>query len=261
MPESDDAPINQRGLTAAPAPQVEGSSPGSRLRELGRRWLGRTDFVVLVVALCVAAALWGFTKVAHWVSEGRTQPLDDWVVKALRNPDNPRVPRGPAWFVESVRDVTALGSPIVVALTLATVAGYLALTKRYRAMLLAIGASIGGGILSELLKDEFQRPRPPFPSDITHPFSSSFPSGHSLLSAMVYLLLGAMLAKSEPRWAVKLYFVAVAMTLTFLVGASRVILGVHYPSDVLAGWVAGLGWACAGWLTLRWWERRAGGEK
>jgi undecaprenyl-diphosphatase len=220
-------------------------------------WRRRVDLIVLLAVLLVVSAAWCFDELANGVTRGRTQRFDDWVVDGLRNPQNPRLPCGPHWLVEAGRDVTSLGSPIVVALMIVAVSGYLALKRRFGPLLLTVLAASSGATLSALIKRHFERPRPHFGSELVSPFGSSFPSGHSMLSAVVYLLLGAMLARSEPRWPVKLYFVGMAMLLTFLVGVSRVYLGVHYPSDVLAGWTAGLGWASAWWLVSRWLERRS----
>lgn len=227
---------------------------GHRLWLIGRQ---RLDLVVLLAVLVVVGAAWAFDEIANSVTAGHMQRFDDWVVADLRNPENPRLPRGPAWLVEAGRDVTALGSPTVVMLMLAIVAGYLALKRRYLQLALTVLAAGSGGLLSTLLKSHYERPRPPLGSELTSTFTSSFPSGHSMLSAVVYLLLGAMLARAEPRWPVKLYFVVTAMLLAAVVGISRVYLGVHYPSDVLAGWTAGLGWASAWWLVSNWLERRA----
>jgi undecaprenyl-diphosphatase len=226
-------------------------------QHLRRAWPRRVDLIVMIAVLVVVAAVWGFDELANSVTAGRTQRFDDWVVQSLRNPQNAALPRGPRWLVEAGRDVTALGSPTIVVLMILAVAGYLALKRRFAALALTILAAASGGIFTTLIKQHFERPRPQFGSDfLATPLSSSFPSGHSMLSAVVYLLLGAMLAKSEPRWPVKLYFVGMAMLLAGLVGISRVYLGVHYPSDVLAGWTAGLGWASGWWLVARWLERR-----
>ncbi len=209
----------------------------------------------MLAVLAAVGAVWGFDELANSVTAGRTQRFDDWLVADLRSPDDPHRPIGPSWLVDAGRDVTALGSPTIVAATIVLVAGYLALKRQYAALLLTVVAASSSALLSTLLKSHFARPRPLVASELTTPLTSSFPSGHSVLSALVYLLLGAMLARTEPRWPVKLYFVGVAMLLTFAVGASRVYLGVHYPSDVLAGWTAGLGWASAWWLVSRWLQR------
>ena len=78
----------------------------------------------------------------------------------------------------------------------------------------------------------------------------SFPSGHALASAVVYLTLGALIAANVQRRAVKIYVVSVAFALTCLVGVSRVLLGEHYPTGVLAGWMACLAWALMCWVVL-----------
>jgi len=232
-------------------------SPADALKKLRYTWRERVDLIVLIAVLVVVGAVWFFDELANNVTAGYTQRFDDWLIDSLRNPQNPALPCGPRWLVEYGRDVTALGSPAVVALMIGAVAGYLALKRRFGPLWLTVLAATSGGIFSMLVKRHFERPRPHFGSEVATTFSSSFPSGHSMLSAVVYLLLGAMLARSEPRWPIKLYFVGMAMLLTFLVGVSRVYLGVHYPSDVLAGWMAGLGWASAWWLAARWLERQS----
>ena len=110
-------------------------------------------------------------------------------------------------------------------------------------MLLAI---VSGVLLSTALKHLFDRDRPPGGSDLASVMTSSFPSGHSMLSAVVYLVLGTMLARTESRRAIRVYIMALAILLTLIVGLSRVFMLVHYPTDVLGGWTAGLGWASSG---------------
>ncbi len=221
-----------------------------------RGWVARADFVVLVAVLAAATAGWAFLKIADEVTEGEHGHTDEWVVRSLRAPGNPSDPIGPRWLAEVARDVTALGGYAVLTLLVAAVIGYLLMARHYPAALLVLSATLGGLLLSFLLKGVYARPRPDLVPHLTYVTSSSFPSGHAMLSAVVYLTLGAMLARLVEGWWAKLYFVAVALILTLLVGVSRVYLGVHYPSDVLAGWSAGLAWAVLCWLAARQLQRR-----
>ena len=219
-------------------------------------WSRPAELTVLLGVLAIVAMTWVFIKLADEVVDGETNAFDLRLLEALRDPDNPRLPRGPVWLREAGRDITALGSGTVLTLLTLAVAVYLLLQRLYRAMWLMLLAVGSGAVLSTLLKQFFARPRPEAGSDLTTVISYSFPSGHSMLSAVVYLTLGTMLAQMEKRWALKLYFLLTAMLLTVLVGLSRIYLGVHYPTDVLAGWSAGLAWAILWWLIARTLQRR-----
>jgi undecaprenyl-diphosphatase len=110
--------------------------------------------------------------------------------------------------------------------------------------------------LSFALKHLFGRERPDIILHMVMVHTPSFPSGHAMLSAVIYLTLGALLAQVVQRRASRIYFLTVAMVLTFLIGLSRIYLGVHYPTDVLAGWAVGLAWALFCWLVARQLQRR-----
>jgi len=217
-------------------------------------WLWQQEPMVLFALLLVATGTWAFIALADEVLEGTTQSFDVWVVQLLRNPQELALPRGPRWLTEGGRDITALGSNAVLALLVAAVMGFLYLKRQHKTMWLVLLAACSGAVLSQLLKLGFARSRPDFvPHAAT--MTQSFPSGHSLLSAVVYVSLGALLAQQEQRRRIKMYFLGVALCLTFLVGISRVYLGVHYPTDVLAGWTVGLVWAMMWWL-IAWYMRR-----
>lgn len=206
---------------------------------------------MLVALLTLAALTWAFVELADEVTSGETHHVDELVLDALRSPDDPALPRGPEWFVDAARDVTALGSFTVLALVVALATGYMLLVQQARMAVVLVAAVTSGLILSSTLKYAFDRPRPPAGSAVQSTSTSSFPSGHSFSSAVVYLTLGALLARFVPRHRLRVYLIGVALGLTLLVGLSRVYLGVHYPTDVLAGWTAGAGWAVLWWLIAR----------
>jgi undecaprenyl-diphosphatase len=230
------------------------------LRQLPHK-LGNYSLIVLIAMLVVVGGMWCFIELADEVREGDTQKFDEWAVRSLRQKDDPSKPLGPRWLHEAGRDVTALGGVTVLSLVTLAVAGYLWMAKKHHAMWLVIIATVGGQIGSTILKYAFDRDRPDIVPHLSHVYTSSFPSGHSMLSAVVYLTLGSLLARLAPGYAVKIYFISTALLLTFLVGVSRVYMGVHYPTDVLAGWTAGLVWAILCWLVARYLQRRGAVEK
>jgi undecaprenyl-diphosphatase len=162
------------------------------------------------------------------------------------------------WLRIIAEDITALGSATVLGLAVLAVTGFLALHGMYRNAAFILVASVGGWFLNDLLKSMFARPRPSIVPHLREVWSLSFPSGHALTSAVVYITLGVLLMRVAERRLVKWYCVTIALTATGLVGASRVFLGVHYPTDVLGGWLIGLCWALMVWLVERSLERRAG---
>ena len=218
----------------------------------------RTELSVLLVSLGILALAVAFTYVAGNVIKGDTRDFDERVILALRTANDPAVPLGPPWLRAGALDITALGSPTVLGLVVLTVSGYLFLHGLYRTGAFVFVASCGGWILNWALKQTFDRPRPELVPHLRDVMSSSFPSGHALTSAAVYLTLGTLLMRLAQGRLAKIYCIAVAMLATLLVGASRVYLGVHYPTDVLAGWLIGLSWALVCWMIERTLERRTG---
>lgn len=216
---------------------------------------------MLVAALGVLLALLGFIKTAEEVLEGDMRDVDEWLLRLLRRPDNPHIPVGPQWLLEAAQDITALGGHTVLIIVILSAVGYLALERRQGAMWLVAVAAGGGGLLSTAMKYLFARGRPDVVPHLVAVASPSFPSGHSMLAAVIYLTLGALLARFAARRRAKAYFLTVAIIVTFLVGSSRIYLGVHYPTDVLAGWCAGLAWALVCWLVARYLQYRGAVEK
>jgi undecaprenyl-diphosphatase len=225
-----------------------------------RSAMSRSEASFLIWLLTIAALLFGFGLIAQEVVEGEPLPFDRAVMLALRNPANPSLPIGPPWLAETARDVTSLGSIVVLGLILIAVVGYLLLAGKRAAAWLMLAAVVGGTVLNDLLKFAFARPRPELAAPAARVFTSSFPSGHAALSAITYLTLGALLARTHASRPPRIYFLSLALILTFLVGVSRVYLGVHYPTDVLAGWCIGAAWAMACWVVMIGLQRRGSVE-
>lgn len=211
-----------------------------------------------LLAIAVAAlGLLAFGKVAEESVEGETHAFDRAILLALRTPGSAGDPIGPAWFEHAVGDLTSLGGYAILTLLVVGVCAYLlAMGKRGNALLI-VGAVVSGALLSESLKMGFARPRPDLVPHLVVAESGSFPSGHAMLSAVTYLTIGVLLARIHEQRRVKSLVLGFAIALTLLVGASRVYLGVHWPTDVLAGWSLGAAWAALWWL-LAWWLQRRG---
>lgn len=192
------------------------------------------------------------------MSGGETIAFDEKIVLAFRKADHPSLPIGPAWMTSALMDVTALGGPTVIALVVVAAIGFLVLQTRYWTAFFIFMTALSGEAVSYAMKGVFARPRPGVVPHLREAFSSSFPSGHAMQSAIIYLTLGAVLMRIAEGRLTKIYILAVAMLLTFVVGLSRVWLGVHYPTDVLAGWIVGLFWASLCWLVAQHYEVRAG---
>lgn len=218
----------------------------------------RDELTLLVGMLVLLGVLWLILNLAGEVLEGDTLDFDKRMLSALRKADNPSQPVGPPWLELAAFDLTALGGPTILGLTVAAVVGYLLLHGLYRNAAFVFLASVGGWLLNDFLKEIFARPRPQVVPHLRQVMSLSFPSGHALTSAAIFLTLGALLMRVAERRFVKFYIMSVAVLATLLVGATRVYLGVHYPTDVLAGWLIGSSWALFCWLLERSLERRAG---
>jgi len=206
-----------------------------------------------VALLCTGAgAAWAFLSIANEVGEGDTHLLDKRVLLALRNPLDPSDPLGPPWLEETARDFTALGSNGVLAFfVVATVLFLAVVRKRMEAVVLAATAG-GAFVIEAMAKHWYDRPRPDLVPHVARVFTASFPSGHAAMSASVYLSIGAILARTQRSPRLKSYFVVLVTCLVLLIGVTRVYLGLHWPSDVVAGWMVGAGWSAVCWAVVLW---------
>lgn len=214
------------------------------------------DSRILVVFLILALTLFAFGKLASEVMEGDTVAFDRFIIEGLRNGVDRSIPVGPAWLQTAMIDVTALGGVSVLTVLTLIVAGYLVAVRKVSTAIFVGAAIAGGAVMSSLLKLGFARPRPDLVDHLVNVHNTSFPSGHAMNSAVVFLTLGSLLARTHEDRGVKVYLLGVAITLSLAVGFSRVYLGVHWPSDVIAGWAVGAAWAALCSLIAGWLQRR-----
>lgn len=207
---------------------------------------------MLLTTVVAAALLFAFVAIADDMTEGDTTAFDTWVLLAFRDAADRANPIGPPWLEVIMRDFTALGGVAVLSTASLLAVGFLLLTRKRHAASMVVLSVVGGMVLSNLLKWGFARPRPDLVPHATAVYSQSFPSGHAMLSAIVYLTLGALLARTQSDVRVKIYLLSAACTLTLVVGISRIYLGVHWPTDVLAGWAGGAAWALLCWVLMLW---------
>jgi undecaprenyl-diphosphatase len=201
-----------------------------------------------LIALFVSVgAMLVFAEFVDRIVKGETRSFDERLLLALRDPNSPSHPIGPAWLQILFRDITALGGYTVVALITLAVIGYLLIDDKAAAALWVLVSVGGGAVISNLLKFAIERPRPDLVARLVEVNTTSFPSGHATLAAVTYLTLGALLSRVEARRRAKIYVLTLAVALTLLIGVSRIYLGVHWPTDVLAGWCVGAAWAMLCW--------------
>lgn len=224
-----------RAVVAVCLGQVLGSPP---IENSLRRSALQPAIWLLAVSLAGIALF-----IASELLEGDNFAFDRSILLALRVSGHPDVPIGPAWLEQSAVDISAMGGFTLITLFGGFgVAFLLALHRRMEALWIGI-ALVGATLLNAVLKQWLHRPRPELVPHLARVTSLSFPSGHAMVSSAVYLTLAIMLGEAQP--ALRRYFVALAVTLVVLIGCTRIYLGVHWPSDVLAGWALGSAWALA----------------
>jgi undecaprenyl-diphosphatase len=223
--------------------------------------VSRLERLTVALVAVGGAGVLAFLALADAVADGGARRFDEWLLVALRSPGDLSDPIGPKWFEEMMRDITALGGTAVLTLGVLAVTGFLALTRKTHAAITVLVSVASGMVLSQTIKWAYARPRPELVPHGMETYSASFPSGHSMMAAVVYLTLGALLARHQAQPRMRVYVLLVAVLLTVLVGISRVHLGVHWPTDVLAGWCLGAAWAILCWFAMLWLQRRGAVEQ
>jgi len=210
------------------------------------------EYATEISLVLLSLGLFGFFKLTEEVVEGDTRGFDQSVLLWFRNKADLSDPIGPQWLEVVVRDITALGGLLILGLLTIAACGYLWLTQRHKLALFVAVSIPAGSLLNTLLKEYFTRPRPDIVPHGTGAALSSFPSGHAMMSAIVFLTLGALLSLSTENTRIKIYILFWSVFLTVIVGISRVYLGVHWPTDIIAGWIAGGTWAVLCLLVGHW---------
>lgn len=219
----------------------------------------RSELGLSAALLALAGGVASFIDISEDLGEHPNHAWDMSVLIALRVPDHPHDPIGPRWLEIVATDLTALGSTAVLTLLALLVGGFLLMKRKPWAVVTLASALLGGLALSQTLKMLFGRERPPAPYRLAEAINASFPSGHAMLSAIAFLTLGALLAKVVPERRAKVYVMAAAIFVALLVGLTRIYLGVHWATDVMAGWAVGAAWAMFCWI-VAWGIERVRGK-
>jgi len=205
----------------------------------------------------LAASVFVFAVLAFVISNSNLEGVECDFLFSLRDATEPAVLNGPGWLSYFMLNVTALGGWPLMTVFSALLAFAFALARRWSFLFILLAVVTGESVITGLLKDLFARARPDVVPHLIYASSSSFPSGHAASAAAVYFTAGLALANMATRKALRLYIFAASLSIVFLIGISRVYLGVHYPSDVIAGWCVGAAWASIVWLVA--WRIEMGG--
>lgn len=188
-----------------------------------------------------------FCAVSYAVLEHRTEFVDQRILMWFRDANDLADPWGPGWFEETVKDLSALGGyPILVLVSTFTVILLLA-AKKAAAAVVFVASLVSGSVLSSLLKLLFQRARPDLVDHLDRTFTASFPSAHAMFGTVAWLMVAAMAARFVPDFRLRILVISMSVGVALIIGLTRVYLGVHWPSDIVAGWAMGGAWAGLCW--------------
>lgn len=208
-----------------------------------RSFYAAVGIFITVGAVLAIAGAWAFASLAAHVRTGATQAFDDAILRWVGTHQLP-------WAHMAMLQITALGTGVVVVMVVAVAALFLWLTRHKHSAALLLVTTLVGIVINSILKDVFHRDRPTIFSWGTEVFSSSFPSGHSMSAAIVYGTVAYLAARLQRHYWSRVITATIALMLILLIASSRIYLGVHYPSDTIAGMVVGFAWAAFCMATL-----------
>lgn len=239
---------------------VPGRGPGRALSKASRTSAAARGPAPAPVLLYAAAAggVLAFAAIAAAMRKPGTHAVDQRILLATRSPEDMSDPIGPAIVDEGVRDLTALGSAVVITTVTAVSSLYFLFRGNRRAAATMFVTVAGGAAVVGAVKLAFRRPEPGLVPNALLVDSTSFPSGHTMISVVTYFTLAGLLAQNRPELSTKLLLVGSAGVVSLLVGLSRIYLGVHWPTDVLGGWALGGSWTAASWAVATGLARQGG---
>ena len=210
----------------------------------------RAAVLPVTMLAILAFGVFSFFSIADEVAEGEIREIDETLFLIFRHATDTADPLGPPWLEEAAAEITALGGYPVIILAVLVVTGLLLITRRYGPALYTVVSVGSGAAVSQVLKSYFERPRPDIVDHLDVVHTASFPSGHAMVGTVAYLTLAALVTRFFDNWYVRAYVIAVAFAMSVLIGLTRIYLGVHWPSDVAAGWALGTAWASLAWLLV-----------
>ncbi|MFW8589387.1 phosphatase PAP2 family protein [Glaciecola sp. 2405UD65-10] len=206
----------------------------------------------LSIFIIISIALFAFINLAALVMAESTLAIDTRLLLLFREQNDLSDPLGPKWVEEMMRDITALGGVGMLVIVTLVVTIFLLIIKKPKAALLVLIGIATGMLVSFSLKYGYSRPRPDLVPHGSYVYTSSFPSGHAMMSSLVYFTIAGLLAQQNTQQRIRIFMFTLATFITLAIGVSRVYLGVHYPSDVIAGWIVGTSWAMLIYFVYRW---------
>lgn len=215
----------------------------------GMRDMKIATLPVIMLLLC-GAGLYAFLEIADEISEQEIETFDRYVFLLFRSATDVSDPLGPPWFEETMTEITALGGYPILVVLVGSVVGFLLVARHFGPALFVLVSIVAGTAMSQSLKQLYDRARPDLVDHLVNTHTASFPSGHATMSAVVYLTLASLIVRLVDQTAVRVYVMIVAVAIAVAVGISRIYLGVHWPSDVVAGWALGVVWASFSWLVV-----------